>query len=153
MFPPSEVARKPFLHLRSFAVGPLEQKAIKIERDEREHFLFPLLHERLFFGERLSDFVLHPRLASTMTNAARINWNSASGLPGTDLDSEVNHCRTPHKPMEKFLRQQSPTETPEEHFSTLLQRELTPHEQHLLELADIALQDKRIFRKDGRPTS
>ena len=50
--------------------------------------------------------------------------------------------------LEKLWRQRSPTETPEEHFSALLQRELTPDEKHLLGLADTALQDNLIFGKD-----
>jgi hypothetical protein len=54
----------------------------------------------------------------------------------------------PAQTIEKLLRRQSPTETPEEHFSSLLQRELTPHERHLLKLANVALRDSGTFRKE-----
>ena len=55
----------------------------------------------------------------------------------------------PIQTLTKLLRQRSPTETPEEHFGELLQRELTPDEKHMLGLADIALQDNLSFRKNG----
>jgi hypothetical protein len=65
--------------------------------------------------------------------------NSTSGLPGGN----------PEQILEQSSRQRSLIETPEEYFRALLQRELTPHEKYLLELADIALGANWTFRGDG----
>src|ERR1035438_2353831 len=58
--PSNRSARKPAANLVGLAVLPLENGAVKIDRNEYQHLLSSVFHQLLFFGERFPNFVVHP---------------------------------------------------------------------------------------------